>query len=70
MLGALRLTPAAIIDAVKSHEFVPYEEPEESERPAREKRSAEPAAPRPSIDIPLDGEERPKPEPNPMLNGV
>ncbi|MBE7008336.1 MAG: DNA translocase FtsK [Ruminococcaceae bacterium] len=73
VLGALRLTPAAIIDAVKSHEFVPYEEPEESERPvrpAREKRSAEPAAPRPSIDIPLDGEERPKPEPNPMLNGV
>ena len=34
LMAALRLTPAAIIDAVKRHEFVPYDEPEEQEPPA------------------------------------
>lgn len=59
LLGALRLTPAAIIDAVKRYERVPYEEPEEE---------SVRAAPKPktrakqNIDIPLDGEERPAPK--------
>ncbi len=80
LMVALRLTPAAIIDAVKSHEFVPYDEPEEDDdfraaRPSRRERAeamtpAPAAKPQPNIDIPLDGEERAKPKPNPMLDGV
>ncbi|MBE6908744.1 MAG: DNA translocase FtsK [Ruminococcaceae bacterium] len=56
LMVALRLTPAAIIDAVKSHEFVPYDEPEdEPERqPNVPARPARFTRPRPSIDIPLD----------------
>ena len=57
LMMAFRLTPAAVIEAVRSHERVPYE-PEElppqcSERAARQ--SAQRAS---AIDIPLDGEER------------
>ena len=91
LMAALRLTPAAVIDAVKSHEFAPYEEPDEEDepsvRPARRAREQErrPARsvrgeetqepppvskPQPNIDIPLDGEERPQPKPNPLLDGV
>ena len=82
LMVALRLTPAAVIDAVRSHEFTPYEEPEEDERPVRPARRAKetvreeeprPAVrPQPNIDIPLDGEERerPQPKPNPLLEGV
>ena len=80
LMVALRLTPAAVIDAVKSREFIPYEEPEEDERPVRPARRAKepvkeeearPAVrPQPNIDIPLDGEERPQPKPNPLLDGA
>ncbi len=57
---ALHLTPAAVIDAVKSHERVPYEPEEEPVRPAVLPRTEVKPAKRPaSIDIPLDGEEKP-----------
>ena len=62
LMMAFRLTPAAVIEAVRSHERVPYEPEEEAERPAPRAARTEKAAPasRPSaIDIPLDGEERP-----------
>ncbi len=73
LLGALRLTPAAVIDAVKSHEFVPYDEPEEPVKPAREVVSARPAQlerSRPSIDIPID-DPLPQQDPpaGPLLGG-
>ncbi|MBR3560490.1 MAG: DNA translocase FtsK [Oscillospiraceae bacterium] len=53
LMSALRLTPAAVIDAVRSHELAPYDEPEEDKakipaRPARLARA------KPSIDIPVD----------------
>ena len=57
LMMAFRLTPAAVIEAVRSHERVPYE-PEELP-PQRSERTARQSAPRAStIDIPLDGEER------------
>ncbi len=62
LMMAFRLTPAAVVEAVRSHERVPYEPEEEAERPAPRASRAERAAAvsRPSaIDIPLDGEERP-----------
>lgn len=64
LMGALRLTPAAIVDAVKSRRLVPYDEPEE----LPEKRETVPARPakftrgKPSIDIPID-DPLPQPEP-------
>ena len=70
LMLAFRLTPAGIADALRSHERVPYE-PEEI--PARQHHTAHQPARTPqrveyqpmvggrsSIDIPLDGEERPK----------
>ena len=58
LMMAFRLTPAAVIEAVRSHERVPYE-PEEELPPQRSERAARQSAPRASaIDIPLDGEER------------
>ena len=57
LMMAFRLTPAAVIEAVRSHERVPYE-PEELP-PQHPERAAHRSAPRASaIDIPLDGEER------------
>ena len=57
LMMAFRLTPAAVIEAVRSHERVPYE-PEELP-PQRSERAARQSAQRASaIDIPLDGEER------------
>ena len=57
LMMAFRLTPAAVIEAMRSHERVPYE-PEELP-PQRSERTARQSAPRASaIDIPLDGEER------------
>ena len=57
LMMAFRLTPAAVIEAVRSHERVPYE-PEELPS-QRSERTARQSAPRASaIDIPLDGEER------------
>ena len=57
LMCALRLTPAAILDAVRSHEFVPYDEPEEPDVPPMERvsaRSARAAKPKAAIDIPVD----------------
>ena len=57
LMAALRLTPAAIIDAVKSHELAPYDEPEEEPVKQPEKVPARPARfarARSSIDIPVD----------------
>ena len=51
----LRLTPAAIIEAVKSHETVPYEPEPEEPKPAPIPKSVKKSA---VIDIPLDGEQR------------
>ena len=57
LMMAFRLTPAAVIEAVRSHERVPYE-PEELP-PQHPERAAHRSASRASaIDIPLDGEER------------
>ena len=63
LMMAFRLTPAAVIEAVRSHERVPYEPVEEEELPpqhpvrAQQRRAAE-SHRTSSIDIPLDGEER------------
>ncbi len=71
LMLALRLTPAGIIDAVKSREFVPYDMPEEPApkretvpaRPAREKKA------KPVIDIPVDDPmEQPKPKNTPLFS--
>lgn len=57
LMMAFRLTPAAVIEAVRSHERVPYE-PEELP-PQHPERAAHRSVQRASaIDIPLDGEER------------
>ena len=60
LMMAFRLTPAAVIEAVRSHERVPYEPVEEEELPPqRAERAARQSVQRASaIDIPLDGEER------------
>ncbi|MBQ7714212.1 MAG: DNA translocase FtsK [Oscillospiraceae bacterium] len=69
LMGALRLTPAAIVDAVKSYEPAPYDEPEEP--PARAAvRPVTPEKPRASIDIPLDDPAPRRKKPNPLLGGV
>ena len=62
LMMAFRLTPAAVIEAVRSHERVPYE-PEEEELPLQRPTRAQRAGGAPhvtsEIDIPLDGEVRP-----------
>ena len=61
LMMAFRLTPAAVVEAVRSHERLPYEPEKEPEKsaPRAAARGEKTAAPRPSaIDIPLDGEER------------
>ncbi len=62
LMMAFRLTPAAVIEAVRSHERVPYEPEEEDELPPQRvhapRRSAPAHTPDAAIDIPLDGEER------------
>ena len=62
LMMAFRLTPAAVIEAVRSHERVPYEPEEEDELPAQRthapRRSTPVHTPDAAIDIPLDGEER------------
>ena len=61
LMMAFRLTPAAVIEAVRSHERVPYE-PEEELPPQHAVRAQQRNAAAPhhtnAIDIPLDGEER------------
>ena len=62
LMMAFRLTPAAVIEAVRSHERVPYEPEQEDELPPQRahapRRSAPVHTPDAAIDIPLDGEER------------
>ena len=62
LMMAFRLTPAAVIEAVRSHERVPYEPVEEDklspQRAHAPRRSAPVHTPDAAIDIPLDGEER------------
>ena len=62
LMMAFRLTPAAVIEAVRSHERVPYEPVEEEDLPPQRthvpRRSAPIHTPDAAIDIPLDGEER------------
>ena len=62
LMMAFRLTPAAVIEAVRSHERVPYEPVEEEGLPPQRthvpRRSAPVHTPDAAIDIPLDGEER------------
>ena len=64
LMAALRLTPSGIMDAVKRHEFVPYDEPEEpAPKPAPAPRPARTKKAKPDIDIPVDDPaEQPKPK--------
>ncbi len=58
---ALKLTPSAIWGAVKNHEYLPYEEEEEEEKPQRPVHVQPVHKEKPQIDIPLDDEPvRPK----------
>ena len=71
LMMAFRLTPAAVIEAVRSHERVPYEpENDEEEAPptrATATKSAEKS--KACIDIPLDGETREPPKKEGKLSG-
>ena len=64
LMLAFRLTPAAVLEAVRSHERVPYE-PEDDEEEAPPTRAAATKSAEKSkacIDIPLDGETREPPK--------
>ena len=65
LLFALNLTVAAIVEAVRSHERVPYEPEDEEAAPAP--RAAE--KPKARIDIPLDGEAPAAPKKEGKLSG-
>ena len=71
LMLAFRLTPAAVLEAVRSHERVPYEpEDDEEEVPptrATATKSAEKS--KACIDIPLDGETREPPKKEGKLSG-
>ena len=71
LMLAFRLTPAAVLEAVRSHERVPYEpEDDEEEAPptrATATKSAEKS--KACIDIPLDGETRELPKKEGKLSG-
>jgi len=67
LMAALRLTPAAIVDAVKSRELVPYDEPEEPEPVSVPARPARAKKPKPNIDVPVDDPaEKPEPPASPF----
>ena len=71
LMLAFRLTPAAVVEAVRSHERVPYE-PEDDEGEAPAARAAAPKSaekPKARIDIPLDGETREPPKKEGRLSG-
>ena len=71
LMLAFRLTPAAVLEAVRSHERVPYE-PEDDEEEAPPTRAAAPKSAEKSkayIDIPLDGETREPPKKEGKLSG-
>ena len=71
LMLAFRLTPAAVLEAVRSHERVPYEpEDDEEEVPptrATATKSAEKS--KACIDIPIDGETREPPKKEGKLSG-
>ena len=71
LMLAFRLTPAAVVEAVRSHERVPYEPEEEEETPSSRRTEKERAAekPRARIDIPLDGETPAQPKKEGKLSG-
>ncbi len=56
LMMALRLTPAAVVDAVRSHERIPYE-PQEPKQPAPTAPARGKGRSSGAIDIPLDGEQ-------------
>ena len=71
LMLAFRLTPAAVLEAVRSHERVPYE-PEDDEEEAPPTRAAATKSaekPKACIDIPLDGETREPPKKEGKLSG-
>ena len=71
LMLAFRLTPAAVLEAVRSHERVPYE-PEDDEEEAPPTRAAATKSAEKSkacIDIPLDGETREPPKKEGKLSG-
>ena len=71
LMLAFRLTPAAVLEAVRSHERVPYE-PEDDEEEAPPTRAAATKSAEKSkacIDIPLDGETRELPKKEGKLSG-
>ena len=71
LMLAFRLTPAAVLEAVRSHERVPYE-PEDDEEEAPPTRAAATKSAEKSkacIDIPLDGEPREPPKKEGKLSG-
>ena len=71
LMLAFRLTPAAVLEAVRSHERVPYEpEDDEEEAPSAHAAALKSAEkPRARIDIPLDGETREPPKKEGKLSG-
>ena len=70
LMLAFRLTPAAVLEAVRSHERVPYEpEDEEEAPPARTAAPKSAEKPKARIDIPLDGETREPPKKEGKLSG-
>ena len=71
LMLAFRLTPAAVVEAVRSHERVPYEPEEEEETPTSRRTESARAAekPRARIDIPLDGETPVQPKKEGKLSG-
>ena len=70
LLFALNLTVAAIVEAVRSHERVPYEPEDEEVAPApRAERVRAAEKPKARIDIPLDGEASAAPKKEGKLSG-
>ena len=70
LLFALNLTISAIVEAVRSHERIPYEPEDEKETPApRAERVRAAEKPKARIDIPLDGEASVSPKKEGKLSG-
>ncbi len=71
LMLAFRLTPAAVLEAVRSHERVPYgpEDDEEEVPPTRATATKSAEKSKACIDIPLDGETREPPKKEGKLSG-
>ncbi len=71
LMLAFRLTPAAVLEAVRSHERVPYEpeDDEEEAPPTRATATKSVEKSKACIDIPLDGETREPPKKEGKLSG-